>query len=285
MFDQKKVKELVLTTLVTDAFSLGAHWVYDEKQLRENSLNWNNLNAPLSIWHKGKSVGDFTHYGDQTYWLYKFLEDKETFDDEEYLVFWESKINTYNGYVDGATRDTLENVSNGIFPSGSTSTDLSIIGRITPLLKVSKSKDEFLANVEKFVVLTHNSEKAVNAAKFFAKLLIMSLEGKDIKESIMKLKDESNSQIQSFIDKGLASSNADTFETIRAFGPACDIDEGFSGIIHLLSKYTNFQDMITCNAMAGGDSSARGMVAAAIFMANQPMSKIPTSWLSLNVEL
>ena len=77
MFDQKKIKELILTSLVTDAYCLGSHWVYDEKQLQENNLDWNELNNPLSVWHKGKSAGEFTHYGDQTYWLYEFVKDKE----------------------------------------------------------------------------------------------------------------------------------------------------------------------------------------------------------------
>ena len=144
MFDQKKIKELILTSLVTDAYCLGSHWVYDEKQLQENNLDWNELNNPLSVWHKGKSAGEFTHYGDQTYWLYEFVKNKEIFDEKEYLVFWQEKVKSYNGYVDGATRETLENIKNNISPCGSSSSDLSIVGRIAPLLMVSNSKEEFL---------------------------------------------------------------------------------------------------------------------------------------------
>jgi ADP-ribosylglycohydrolase len=281
MFDIKKIKQLVLTSLVTDAYSLGAHWVYDEKQLANNDLNWDELNNPLSVWHKGKSAGDFTHYGDQTYWLYKFLEDKKTFDDKEYLIFWEEKIKSYDGYIDGATRETLENIKNGVTPTGSNSTDLSIVGRIAPLLLVSSSKEEFLSNVETFVKLTHNSEKSVSATLFFAKLLLECLDGKDIVSAIEDLKGQSNDAIKSLIEKGLASKDEDTFESIRAFGPACDVVEGFSGIIHLLSKYSNLKDMLISNAKAGGDSSARGMIAAIVFMANQPSSQIPKNWLAI----
>ena len=281
MFDEKKVKELILASLVTDAYSLGAHWVYDEKQLKENNLNWNELNNPLSVWHKDKSAGEFTHYGDQTYWLYEFLQNKETFDEKEYLKFWEEKIKSYDGYIDGASRETLENIKNDVSPSGSNSSDLSIVGRIAPLLLVSKSKKEFLENVEKFVKLTHNSEKSVSAAIFFAKVLLECLDKKDVISAIESIKLESNSTIQAFVQKGLDSKNDDTFEAIREFGPACDVAEGFSGIIHLLSKYTNLKDMLICNARAGGDSSARGMIAAIIFMANQPSSQIPQNWLAI----
>ena len=285
MFDRKKIKELILTSLIADAYSLGAHWVYDEKQLKDPSINWDELNTPLSVWHKGKVAGEFTHYGDQTYWLYKFLENKETFDEKEYLKYWQEKMVSYNGYIDGATRETLENIKNDVVPSGSNSTDLSIIGRITPLLLVSKTKEEFLENVEKFVKLTHNSTKAINASNFFAKVLLECLDGKDIKETLVSLKEQSSEDIKNLVNRGIASKDKDTFETIREFGPACDIDEGFSGIIHLLSKYTNLKDMLINNAKAGGDSSARGMIASVIFMSNKSITQIPKNWLAIKVEI
>lgn len=283
MLDRKKVKELILTSLVTDSYSLGAHWVYDEKQLNNKDINWEELNNPLSVWHKGKVAGEFTHYGDQTYWLYKFLEDKESFDENEYLKYWQDKIASYDGYIDGATRETLENIKNNVVPSGSNSTDLSIIGRITPLLLVSKTKEEFLENVEKFVKLTHNSNKVISASRFFANLLLESLDGNDIKSSLQKLKEQSDTHIQGLITRGIESKDKNTFETIREFGPACDVEEGFSGIIHLLCKYTNLKDMLINNAKAGGDSSARGMIAAVIFMANQSINQIPKNWLAIKV--
>ncbi|APW65201.1 hypothetical protein LPB137_04760 [Poseidonibacter parvus] len=283
MFDRKKIEELILTSLVADAYSLGAHWVYDEKQLKENNLNWEELNNPLSVWHKDKKAGEFTHYGDQTYWLYEFLKDKDTFDENEYLKYWESKIASYNGYIDGSSRETLENIKNDVVPSGSSSTDLSIVGRITPLLLVSKTKEEFISNVEKLVKLTHNSQKSINASKFFAKVLLESLESKEIETILLELKEQSDSHIQGLISRGIASKAEDTFDTIRTFGPACDVDEGFSGIIHLLSKYSNLKDMLICNAKAGGDSSARGMIASVILMANKSIKQIPQNWLAIKV--
>ena len=285
MFDRKKVKDLILTSLVADAYSLGAHWVYDEKQLQNPSINWEELNTPLSLWHKGKLAGEFTHYGDQTYWLYKFLEDKETFDENEYFKYWQERINSYNGYIDGASRETLENIKNDVKPSGSNSTDLSIVGRFTPLLLVSKSKEEFIENVEKFVKLTHNSKKAINASIFFAKVLLESLEGKDFQETIISLKEQSSEDIKNLVNRGIDSKDKNTFETIREFGPACDIDEGFSGIIHLLYKYTNLKEMLINNAKAGGDSSARAMIASVIFMSNKSITQIPKNWLAINVEI
>jgi ADP-ribosylglycohydrolase len=286
MFDKNRIKDIILSSLVADAYSLGAHWIYDENQLKSLDLDWNDLNNAKAIWHKNKSAGDFTHYGDQTYWLYQFLQNKESFDPISYIDFWKSKIEVYNGYIDGSTRETLQNIDDEVVPTGSNSTDLSIIGRISPLLLVSNSKDDFLENVESFVKCTHNSPEAIVSSKFFATLLFEVLLGNEIEESILSLKDSFDTKIQAYVYSGIASKTDDTFETIRAFGSACDIQGGFEGVIHLICKYDNFKDLLVCNARAGGDSSARGMIAATILMAQKNnMNQIPNTWLNIKAKI
>ena len=287
MFDEKKVNDLVLTSLVADAYSLGAHWIYDKQQLSDLDINWEELNDAQATWHKGKLSGDFTHYGDQTLWLYQFLENKEHFNVSEYMAFWKNKIETYNGYIDGAINATLENMSNKVTPTGSSSTDTSIIGRIAPLLLVSNSKEAFLDNVEHFVSCTHNSNELIVASKFFASLLVEVLAGKAIEAAILELEDHFDTTIQAYIVNGIASKNNNTFEAIRGFGPACGIDGGFPSVIHLLCKYDNLKNMLIYNAKAGGDSSGRAMIASIIFMAqkNMNMNEIPSSWLNINTTI
>ena len=282
---EKKIKDLVLSSLVADSYCLGTHWIYDENQLINNDINWEELNAPMAIWHKGKSAGDFTHYGDQNYWLYEFLKDKNCFDEKEFLDFWFEKMKTYTGYIDGASRNTILNIENGVVPSGANSHDLSIVGRVVPLLKVSKTKEEFLQNVGKFVKLTHNSKEALQSADFFANLLLLVLENNEIEKSILELKNSYDSFFQEMIEKGINSKNSDTFETIRTFGPACDINSGFSGVIHLLCKYDNLKDMLIANSKAGGDTSARAMIASAILLANKEINEIPKNWLNLKISI
>ena len=282
---EKKIKDLVLSSLVADSYCLGTHWIYDENQLINNDINWEELNAPMAIWHKGKSAGDFTHYGDQNYWLYEFLKDKNSFNEKEFLDFWFEKMKHYTGYIDGASRNTILNIENGVVPSGANSHDLSIVGRIVPLLKVSKTKEEFLQNVGKFVKLTHNSKEALQSADFFANLLLLVLENNEIEKSILELKNSYDSFFQEMIEKGINSKNSDTFETIRTFGPACDINSGFSGVIHLLCKYDNLKDMLVANSKAGGDTSARAMIASVIFLANKQISEIPKNWLNLKISI
>lgn len=287
MFDNKKVKELVLSILVADSYSLATHWIYDEKQLSELDINWELLNDAKGVWHRGKVAGDFTHFGDQTFWLYQFLEDKNQFNVDEYVDYWKSKIDIYNGYIDGATKGTLENISKGITPTGSSSTDLSIIGRIAPLLLVSRTKEEFLENISKFVSCTHNSKEALEASRFFGELFLKVYEGENIEEAILSLKDSFDTKLQSYIYSGIASKTDETFDAIRGFGPACDIDGAFQGVIHLLCKYDDFKQMLIENAKAGGDNSARAMLASFIYMAspNKNLTKIPNDWLNIKATI
>ncbi len=285
MFNEK-VRDLVLGALVADAYCLGSHWVYDEEQLKNLNTNWETLNKACSIWHKGKLAGEFTHYGDQTYLLYKFLEDKESFTVSEYVTYWYDRMKIYNGYVDGSTRDTIVNIEAGSeVPCGAVSHDLSIIGRITPLLKVSNSKEEFLINIQQFVKATHNDVTILESAHFFAALLWEVLEGKDIVPTMTTLKEKYSTIIQSWVNDGLDSKEEDSFEAIRRFGPACGVDGGFAGVIHILAKYSSFKEAMQANAKAGGDNSARAMIVASLLVARYGVNKIPQEWTKIKVHI
>jgi len=283
MLDKKKIEEIVKISLVIDSYSLGSHWVYDEEQLKNLPIDWDTLNVPQALWHKGKGAGDFTHIGDQAFWLYEFLQNEESFIPLEYLKFWQEKMQRYNGYIDGATRETLENLKAGKM-SGSNSHDFSVIGRIPSLLLVSKDEETFLANVEAFVKLSHDNEKVIEAAAFFAKLLLHIKDFTSTESALSKISEEFSAYIQISVKEGIESKNKDTFTTIREFGPACDIDDGFRGIIHLLVTYPDdLQQLLIQNAKAGGDSSSRAMSASMIWMANHDEANLPQSWFALNI--
>lgn len=282
MFDRKKIEEIIVATLAADSYSLGSHWVYDEKQLKELPIDWDSLNAPQALYHKGKVAGDFTHIGDQAFLAYEFLKDKKSFDEDAYLKFWEEKMSSYTGYVDGATRETLANLKQGE-KVGSNSDDFSVIARISSLLLVSKDEDDFVNNVSAFVKLSHNSKEVIAAATFFARLLFRVKEGQNIEEAMRALSNDFTSFVKESVENGITSKSEDTFAAIRKFGPACGVDGGLPGIVHLLSKYpTNLKELLVQNAKAGGDTSSRAMVATMIIVANSSSDAIPKSWFATN---
>jgi len=264
-------KNIILASLSADAYLLGAHWIYDEAQLTNLPIDWESLNDAQAMWHKNKIAGDFTHYGDQTLFLLEYISQNKSFDKEDFYKFWSQKMQNYEGYIDGATRNALESID-------SASNDLSICGRYAPLLLVSHSKEEFLENVNALTTITHNSSLAKTAGQFFAELLWESRESQDIQQSIQNIK-AAYPTLLAWIDAGVASKDADTFTTIRDFGPACGIDGGFAGAIHLLSLDDDFTTVMIKNAKAGGDSSARGMVVA-MMLATQDDFVMNEKWLN-----
>lgn len=264
-----KIHNAINATLAADRYSLGAHWVYDEAQLKNLPINWSELNEPQSLWHKGKREGDYTHYGDHLLWLVEFVEQNREFDKEKYYTFWLQKMQDYSGYVDASSRGALEKI-------GAESKDLSICGRIAPLLLVSQTKEEFLKNVAAFVSITHNSALALRASEFFAQLL-WEAQNRDERVAIIKELEPHYSELSEWINAALAKKDAPSFETIRDFGPACGIDGGFAGVIYLLAQEKSFEELMIENAKAGGDSSARAMSVAMILGISEK-TEIPLKW-------
>lgn len=282
--DKERIKNIILTTLAADSYSLGAHWVYDETQLKNLPIDWSQLNPPQSLWHKGKKSGDFTHYGDKTLWLYEFLQTKSNFNKEEFRSYLVQKIKTYNGYIDGSTRESLPLLEKGK-DEGSRADDFSIVGQIPALLLASKSDDEFLENVKTYIKLTHNSKDSLEAGNFFAKLLLLCLKDSNLTKNIDLLSNTASVNIQHSIKTVKNSLTKDSFEAIREFGPACATNEGFKGAIYLLLKYKSLKELLIHNAKAGGDSSARGMVATMIHVAAIKTHDLPKSWFNFSTPM
>lgn len=273
--DKMIINNAIQGALVADAYALGSHWIYDETQLKNLPIDWEALNAPQAMWHKGKEKGDFTHYGDHGKWLQEYVLAGGHFDPSVYASFWVEKMKDYRGYVDGSSRETLEILKNN--PQSlccAASHDLSIIGRIAPLLLVSDTKEEFLANTQAFVSLTHNSSVVQKAAQFFASVLFDVASGADIADTLK----------YTSVDPLLARSHGaainskgqDSFSTIRTFGPACGVEGGFEGTIHILASYDDYKSAMIANAQAGGDNAARAMIIGMIMGAAN--KEIPQIW-------
>ena len=80
---------------------------------------------------------------------------------------------------------------------------------------------------------------------------------------------------------GLESKDRDTRETIAEFGQMCSVEAGLPGAIHLIARHADdFKMAMVENVMAGGDSSARGMLAGMILGAANGMTAIPDEWVA-----
>jgi ADP-ribosylglycohydrolase len=60
----------------------------------------------------------------------------------------------------------------------------------------------------------------------------------------------------------------------------CEVEAAFPCVIHLIARYeNNLKEGLIENAMAGGDSAGRGLIAGMILGAHLGIDAIPKKWL------
>ena len=131
-----KLKDAVMASFIADALSLGVHWVYDTADIDKTYGRLETMVTPeLAPYHKPKQKGEFTHYGDQMLALLESVKQTSGFDLSHFSNSWQNLFKSYNGYIDHATKETMENFKSGKNPlkSGSLSSDLAGASRIAPL--------------------------------------------------------------------------------------------------------------------------------------------------------
>lgn len=270
MFTPEIADRLFKAALIADSHALGLHWIYDTDLLDREPLDLNHLHAPTSHWHGTRKAGEQTHYGDQLVHLFEYCRQHPRIEQKHYQRAWASFMRHYTGYQDKATVTTLERLEHGRTPAASSSTELSAVIRMIAPLPLAKDRDDYLDQVTAAVSATHASDLTLHTAHYFARILIDVLSGRDLISSLERHLDQLPTELQTLATEGLASAGDDTRQTLRRFGIACDTRHGLPGILHLVTRFTSLEPLMKENVLAGGDSSARGMVAAVLLTAADP---------------
>ncbi|MBW2635020.1 MAG: ADP-ribosylglycohydrolase family protein [Deltaproteobacteria bacterium] len=243
-----RLNAMVLSSLVADALSLGAHWVYNTNVIDRKFGRVDGYHDPLTSFHKGKKAGEQTHYGDQVLVLMEHLSDGKD-----------------------------------IHTCGSESDDLAGASRIAPLCHVyAGDVEKLVAAVRQQTAFTHDNATVIETADFFSRAAVKVLDGAAPLQAVDAVVGDhfKGSTVASLVKDGLDSAERETRQVIADFGQECSIEAALPGAIHLIARYENdFEAALVENVMAGGDSSARGMPAAMILGAHHGMEAIPGQWL------
>jgi len=127
-------RAMVLASFLGDSLALGAHWIYNTKDIAQRFGRVDRLLAPQpDSFHAPKGAGEFTHYGDQTLVLLRVLAQSRGFDLQAFSRAWQDFFAAYSGYFDRATKNTLIGYKKGLGPeeAGSSSNDLAGAGVTT----------------------------------------------------------------------------------------------------------------------------------------------------------
>lgn len=282
-----KAQAMVLASFAGDALSLGVHWIYNTNVIDKK---WgpveNYIKPERPTYHPTKNLGDFTHYGDQTLVLLQSISGSEGYSLTHFAKSWQEFFDSYDGYFDGATKDTLANIASGedITEAGSGSDDLAGAARIAPLVyRYYQDEDKLIETVRSQTAFTHNHPEVIDGAEFFARVTVRVLQGAAPVAAITSVLADgfSREPFGKWVSDGLDSLEKDTRQAMLDFGQMCEMYAALPGVIHLIGKYeNNLSQGLIENAMAGGDSAGRGLVAGMILGAHLGLEAIPRKWLT-----
>lgn len=282
-----QTRAMVLASFAADSLALGAHWIYDSGAIERQFGRVDRLIKPAEdSYHPTKDAGEFTHYGDQTLCLLESLLPDAAFDLNRFARNWQALFADYSGHVDGATRKTLVNFESGKEPdqSGSLSADLGGAARIGPLVYAYHDTPELLVSAARAqTAMTHNHPQVVDGAEFFSRVAGHVLNGTAPVAAIQQVARSrfAETPLMKWVDDGIDSAGVVTREAIADFGQMCEIDAAFPAVIHLITRYSsNLEEALVENAMAGGDSAARGMITGMVLGAHTGLSAVLENWLA-----
>lgn len=285
---QEHARSMVLASFAADSLALGAHWMYDTAKIDQQFGRITDLLAPVEgTYHPSKNLGDFTHYGDQTFHLLEHLAaHRGRFDVNEYSRDWHSFMMEYQGYKDKATKETLKNLEDGKGPEtcGSQSTDLGGPARIAPLIYCYRDNlNEMLAAITAQTAFTHSGPGVVDGASFLARSCYSILHGAGPREAFEEALDNNMASLNLDLRlrKCLEATDLDTRRQVKEFGQMCSMNAALPGAVYtVLKNEDSLEEALIETVMAGGDSAARGMVVGMLLGAYHGRDKIPSRWLN-----
>ena len=280
-------KAMVLASFAADALSLGVHWIYNTNVIDKKWGRVENYIKPeRPTFHPSKDLGEFTHYGDQTLVLLKSIAASSGFDKNNFAEQWQHFFKSYEGYIDGATKATIENIKAGKEPTvaGSDSDDFAGAARIAPLVYSYRNDlTKLVDSARAQAIVTHNNQEVIDTAEFFGSVTFKVLNGKKPLKAIQQTLEErfNREPFSKWVEDGIKSVEKDTRQAMLDLGQMCEIQAAFPGVIHLITKYEdNLKAGLVENAMAGGDSAGRGLTVGMVLGAHLGIDAIPPKWLS-----
>ncbi len=275
----------VLASFAADSLALGAHWIYDAGQIARSFGRTDSLADPLpGSYHKTRRAGQFTHYGDQTFVLLESVAASGGFDLADFFARWKALFADYDGYVDGATRNTRSRIDFGEGPetSGSNSHDLAGASRIAPLvLAAGDDLARLVQDARAQTRMTHNNPMILDAAEFFARAAHAALGGAGVEQALRAAAgaDYAAAPIADWLAQGLDLAGTDSVSAIGSLGQSCNVEGALPGVVQLAVRHAQDPaEGLVQNVMAGGDSAARGLLLGLLFGCASGPGALPAQW-------
>ena len=271
----ERLKGMLYGAFIGDAFALGTHWIYDTEKLKIEATEVEHYTDPAkNLFHSGKHKGDFTHYGDQSLLLLKSIASNKGFDINVFKTHWLTYMNKYEGYLDHATKESLQ-VLDPVNNLGSSSDELGGIARIAPLLFYHFDDKDLPRFIKEQTALTHNHQQLIEFGLFFEEWMLDLIIGKPL-EASLEQHIADHPSIKPYYDAIKFRLKEDSVSTIKDIGQSCSSQFAFPSALYLILKnQTDFMKAMQENILSGGDSAGRGMLIGMVLGATLGISQLP----------
>lgn len=278
-----KIK-MIKASLLGSSSALGLNWIYDKRLLSNYSKDNDVIFIPIdhNLYKKAKTgfnvypesvVGDLDFMGEILYLFNNFIENSNDIS----LQNWRTEVynyikddGPYNAYIEKYGKVLVSKYED------------EINNNIEPIVHTDY-EDNQLIGLAMFTAIYENDKfkNKVNDSLNYAKTFTNYKATENLTELLFNLFND----LSNGVEKAIALQNnikyapseyqdklrhslheVDSYFFIKNFsGVACELDQSFPLIYHLVAHNDSWEEALTNNAILGGASSARGILISAIF--------------------
>ena len=293
-----RLRGMIWGQFVGDSASLGTHWIYNLEELAAAYPDGiGGFEGPREgHYHYGKEPGDLTHYGDGALILLQSVAESGRFDVRDFGSRFVAGMDptTYRGYIDHATRGTLdlkreyEEKHPGMpfdYQRGANDDQLATVTSIAPVVAAHYGDEGLLEVVERATRVRQNNERAVAYVRTFVQILLELLAGRDIHSALHRSEEiagrhgDHGSVLKEKIRSAFMCHSESVERATDQLGQSCPLPNSFPSAVHsLLKSDGGFEETVLRVIRAGGDNAGRSAMVGAWLGAHLGVDAIPPLW-------
>jgi ADP-ribosylglycohydrolase len=294
--ERDRVEGMIWGQFLGDAMCLGTHWIYNLEDLKTFYPDLKGFEEPRAgHYHAGKKPGELTHYGEAALVLLESVAENGGLDIADYgrRFFCHFASPDYRGYLDSATRGTIENAkldpagmppASFNYQAGADDDQLATATSLAPVVARYWNSPDLAQQVERVTRVRQNHPRSVAYMEVYAQILAELLAGTDLHSAIHRVQ-ESAGKNPEFGDE-LALRFKDVFErkhlsTTEAtaqLGQSCPLKNSFpSALLAVVQTPDDFSETLLRVLEAGGDNAGRAAIAGTMMGAHLGCRAIPDS--------
>lgn len=271
----ERLRGLLFGAIIGDAYALPAHWQYDTDILNHSFKTYTPY-IPVSNhpYHKDKTPGSLTHYGDQSLLLLRSIASQNGFELDVYKAHWCHMMSHYEGYMDKASKESLDLLKSKNL-RGSSSQDLGGFTICAPLITYHFDDEDLFTRLDQVLKMTHDNPELIDASHFITFVLLELIVGNTYDEAF-KVALKKCPQGRVWYEMAMKYRHEDTSESIKSLGQHCGFKSALPAALLIVLQYGHdFEKAMYANLLAGGDNAARGMLIGMLIGAHIGFNKLP----------